>query len=420
MADYGSLGTKLLKITYDKDRMQSLVNEFFDLEKLFPKFDQAPQGDVGSQKWVFACLTRWPNSVTFQPYSGYIRTADGFDLVNGEVTVRQLTATGSIEYAIMKMSMGQPRAFRAALELERETLVKRIRERRLKAYFTGSSGIQAYAGTPTGAVVPVFSAYGLRDGAGNHTVPAGHIFRIGDKIVFHDGTDYYPAAPSQKHFTIVGVSDTAITLDASPGAVAGYGILFGEYDATKGYVADYGNAMNGFADLLNGSVAYEGIDPATVPQWAPLRLTSGIPGNPEPLDGDIMNDLFTEPEVHGFKPDTILFHTNAKAAFYNMFADYIRYQPGEFKGGMSKVSWDLLGNTATIWFDPLFPKKCALAFPAKDLMKFVLDEGDWLRDDGGELKWVTNKTSFVFVWAELRNVGTRLRNHFLLRQDLDF
>lgn len=418
MADYATLGNKLLKVLYDKDVLRSIIAEQFQLEQLFPKWTEPPKGEIGGQKWVFGVLTKWPTSVGFQSYDGYVRTPDSFDMVVGEVGVKQLTASGRIELAIWKLSEGQPRAFANALETEKEALVKRIRDRRIKAYLGGADGVAAYASGANGNRVNVVSPLGYPDEVS--TVPAGVVFRPGDRIVFYNpSSGYVPTGASAKHYTVLDVEEDTITLNATPPTIpeTGLQVFFGEYSPQYGYLSDRNQALDGLRDLLAKEI-YEGIDSNNVPLWRPVILDNQ--GTLRPLSADIINAALTAAEVRGVTVDTLLANTKAKLAFYNLFADLVRFQPGEFKGGMSNVSWDLLGHKLTLWFDPQVPDTCLLIFRSGDLIRFVLDEGGWLDQDGSELKWVRDKTAFVFVWAEFRNIGTKFRNHFIAVTDLQF
>ncbi|MEM4204474.1 MAG: hypothetical protein QXS54_10440 [Candidatus Methanomethylicaceae archaeon] len=420
MADYATLGAKLLKNIYDRERMQYLVAEHFALEKLFSKFSGVPRADVGGLKWVFPVGLRWPNSVTFMPYNGVIRTPDSFDMVQGEVTVRQLTATASIQYAMQKLSEGGGvRAFADALQEERRVLALRIRDRRLRAYFAGQNGIMAVVTDVDSAEnkIKVMSPYGFTNGAGGHTIGAAYLFRHGDKIVLHDDVNYVGTG----HLTVVDIDteDNWLTVQGTiPGTgVVGSYVVYGEYRADLGqFVSDWGQSMNGLYDIFTAET-YEGISSVQVPQWrATVFHNEGIL---RPLDGDILIDLLGAAEAKGIKLDTILVHSSAKKAFYNMFADQVRYEPGQFKGGMQSVTFDLLGHSAQIWFDQLAPKNWIIGFRAQDLIRFELDPGDWLREGDSELKWVKDKTEWVLVWAELRNVGTRRRDLFFAVGDIE-
>lgn len=417
MADYANLGSKLLKKIYDRDIMRYMVSEFFGLEKLLGKFRGLPRADVGGYKWVFPVGIRWPNSVTFQAFDGYIRQADSFDMVQGEVELRQLTATGSIEYALKRLSEGGgARAFVDAQKEEQRTLALRIRDRRLRAYIGGQKGIVAKVTAVDGQTLTVKSPYGFTDGAGEHTIPASYLFRLGDKIVLHDGTGYL----GTNHLVVASIEneDQITVIGTIPPAAANGYVLFGEYRSDLGqFVSDWNVSMNGLYDIFHETV-YEGISSEDVPQWA--AEIDDNDGVLRPLDGDVMNNLLLMAEEKGVKLDTILMHSGAKRAFYNLFVDQIRYEPGQFKGGMQSVTWDLLGHSAQIWFDPLVPKNTIIGFRAENLLRFELDPGDWLREDGSELKWVPDKTKWVMVWAELRNVGTRRRDQFFAVKDVDF
>lgn len=412
---HSAFATTLFHIVYDTAEMRSIVAENTKLLEMFQEWDEPPSMDAsGGQYWEFGVLSKWPSSAGAMAFNGTTRTPQISTVTTGKVYQRQQHATIQLEYAGMKMSQTKPQAYKKLLELAKDGIMLRIRDHRVKQYLGGNAGTLATCNGAAGPTqtIAVHGMLGYKLGNGNYITEGAEVFKVGDQILID------PAASAQ--YRLVDATDpTAGTIHVTVNVTYtdGMTICYGE----SGTNSDYLTSMDGLADLYNSGVAYETIDPATVALWNPQVYNGAVAGAVEPLATKHINRLLIGPEINaGGKTRTVLSNIAMLQAFLDLFADQIRYEPGDtLEGGMPGVTWDMGGRKCKFFFDTQAPHHTLLGIPEEDGIRFTLDAGGWMDQDGSELKWVPNTTQYAAVWASLQNFGCRFRNRWSIQRDIE-
>lgn len=399
----------LFKIVYDGKEVRSLVAENFKILDMLGKFEQPPV--TGGKHWEFLVETGWTPSVGAMAYSGATPTPGVGSWAPGKVYIRQRAASYQIEYAGLQLSRENPQAFLSEMKAARDNIAKRIRDHKVKQFLGGNAGTLAVVnGNQTASTIAVEGMLGYTKGNGTFLSQGAEVFRIGDTVVFDPG-----GAPQYKTLTGVDKANGTISFSGAITVTDGMRICNGESGRM-----DYLNSMDGLYDLYNAAATYETIAPGSYPAWAPHVYTGATPGTEEPLSSKHINNILIDPESEsGAQIDVIGANTKLIQAFMDMYEAQIRFEPGKFAGGMQTASWDIMGRKPKLMFDPQFPHNTLFGLETKALLRFVAREGRWLDEDGSELKWVPNTTQYIAVWAELDNVGTKLRNHFAIQKDIE-
>jgi hypothetical protein len=412
MAAYGSGNMQaLLKIVYDDGDIRSLQAENFKLLEMLNKFE-GPM-DPGGKYWLFPLMVKWPSSVGAMAQSGTTRNPQVGVWDNGTVYARQIAATYSLEVAGMQLSKSRKQAFQTTAEAAKEALVLAIRDHKVKKFLGGVAGTLAVCNGAAGptTTIAVHGQLGYKKGDGTFLAQGAECFHEGLQIVVDpSGTPQYTTV------TAVNVAAGTITTSTNVTYTDGMAITYGE----TGTCMDYNTSWDGLYDLYNAAVAYEGLDPATYPKWAPHVFNGSTAGTAEPLSSKHINRVLVIPRIEaGAEIDVIGAHSVMVQSFMDLFENQIKFEPGEFKGGMAMASWDLMGQKVKFAFDPQFIHNTLLGIPTKDCIRFTLVEGKWMDEDGAVFSRIPNTTQYAATWYSLENIGTRSRNRFAIQRDIE-
>lgn len=310
---------------------------------------------------------------------------EGID--NATFKPTQLLGVIHLEHSLMESTRTNEGAFVRALRFEVESMASNFAVDFDRQIGGNGDGILTACGTTSAStsVVVTDSVY-LETGMGV------------DVIVSSDGTTGTGAVgryvSSITSTTVFVISGAAITTDST----------YAVYRA-----GSRNNEVNGVQNMVKGSAAFGGLNPATAGQeyWQ-----SYIDSTTTTVTEKAFQKLFEAPQEQkrggGGKPNLAMTTFGVRRSYQDTLVALKRFTaaPLRLVGG-----WEALDfNGLPIFADRFYKAKRIDFLTTKNLFFLQTRDPHWVEEDGSILKWVADKVAFKGIYAWLVQFGTDARN----------
>ena len=169
--------------------------------------------------------------------------------------------------------------------------------------------------------------------------------------------------------------------------------------------------LTGLQTIVNDSGTLFNVDPTVDPEW--VSVVNGNSGTPrattDTLIEKVMDDVFIE---SGEVPDVLWTSHGVQRNYAAQLKSLKRFDspPTVLAGGYEAPSVTTPNGTIGFVADRFNPENTAFVLNSAHLIEFVMEDWDFMDDDGAVLSRVANKAAYEATLLKFHELATDMRN----------
>jgi hypothetical protein len=327
------------------------------------------------------------------PTAGYQRTAEE------RITVFQQTGRIQLTVKVIKAMASDQGSFVRAVEFETRGIVEDAKFDVSRQLFGTSDSVIASCASESSNVITL---------ATTTTQTQMRQFYVGMKIDL--GTVADPTLKGSG-LEITAISASGLTLTVT-GTISGAAVTTTDRIFRQGAAAaSTSYEITGLQTIVNDSGTLHNVNPSTHPEW--VSVVNGNSGTNRAATDNVfetvMDDIFVS---GGVDPDMLLTSFGVQRNYAAQLKTQKRFDspPTKLAGGFEAPSVTTPRGTIGFMVDRFCPENTAFVLSSAHMREFILDDWDFMDEDGAVLSRVANTPAYEAVLLKFHEHATDKRN----------